>query len=132
MAEIRQSVEDYRAGIDQHGDDIGPSLPPELMRHPNSARFHEILHDLGELHDLKQADYGADNDPFANVRNSQDFGVPAWIGCAVRANDKMKRIQAYARRGSLMNESLEDAFRDLAVYSVIALVLLEETKPEGE
>ena len=52
--------------------------------------------------------------------------MPAWVGSAMRANDKMKRIQAFARRGSLMNESLEDSLRDLAVYAVIALVLLEE------
>lgn len=95
-------------------------------RHPSSQRFHDILHELGVLHDRKAQDYGVDEDPLRNVRNSGDFGVPAWVGCMIRANDKMKRIQSFANKGSLMNESLQDSLLDLAVYSVIALVLLEE------
>src|SRR5207245_10917894 len=47
-----------------------------LARHPNSARFHQILKELGELHDKKQADYGRGDDPFANVRASTEWGVP--------------------------------------------------------
>jgi len=93
-----------------------------------AARFHAILKELGEMHDRKQADYGSAGDPFQNVRASERFGIPAWIGCMVRANDKMVRIQKAARLGvgSLRNESLEDSLRDLAVYSIIGLCLLEE------
>lgn len=97
-----------------------------LDRHPASARFHKILEELGHLHDKKQADYGRANDPFANVRASEDFGISPWVGAMVRANDKMRRIQKFAQTGSLKNEGLEDSLRDLAVYSVIALVLYEE------
>lgn len=93
-----------------------------------SARFHEILKELGELHDKKQADYGRDNDPFANVRASEEWGVPAWIGAMVRLTDKVRRLQRFAQRGSLMNEGAEDSLRDIAVYAIIALVLLEEKK----
>lgn len=98
------------------------------MRHPLSERFHEILRELGYLHDLKQADYGLDTDPFANVRAAEDFGIDGWIGGAIRMNDKMRRIHKAARSGpdSLKFDSVEDDFRDIAVYAVIALVLLEE------
>lgn len=95
-------------------------------RHPNSARFHEILRELGELHDRKQQDYGSDKDPFANVRASTDWGIPPHVGALVRLNDKVKRLQAFARKGSLANESAEDSMRDIAVYAVIALVLYEQ------
>ena len=78
------------------------------------------------MHDLKQKDYGVDDDPFRNVRNSADFGVSPWVGCMIRANDKMKRIQAFAQKGELANESVLDSLDDLAVYAVIARVLLEE------
>jgi hypothetical protein len=44
----------------------------------------------------------------------------------VRANDKIKRLQKYAREGNLSNESARDSFMDLAVYALIALVLHEE------
>jgi hypothetical protein len=98
----------------------------EKIKLRGSARFHQILAELGELHDKKQKDYGRDADPFANVRASEAFGIPGWVGCAVRANDKMIRIQKAASGGALMNESLEDSLRDLAVYAVIALCLLEE------
>ena len=67
-----------------------------------------------------------EGDPFANVRASEAFGIPGWVGAALRGNDKMKRIQAFALKGALANESLEDSLRDLAVYVIIALVLLEE------
>ena len=93
-----------------------------------TARFHEILKELGELHDKKQADYGRDNDPFANVRASEEWGVPAWIGAMILLTDKVRRLQRFAQRGSLMNEGAEDSLRDIAVYAIIALVLLEEKK----
>jgi hypothetical protein len=95
-------------------------------RHPSSARFHAILKELGELHDKKQQDYGRETDPFANVRASQDWGMPGWVGCMMRANDKMKRLQTYSLKGTLANESVRDSFLDLAVYAVIGLCLHEE------
>jgi hypothetical protein len=81
---------------------------------------------MGELHDRKQEDYGRDSDPFANVRASEDFGVSPWVGAMIRANDKMRRIQRFAERGSLANEGVRDSLMDLAVYSIIALVLYDE------
>lgn len=100
-------------------------------RHPNSARFHEILESLGALHDQKQADYGRGDDPFANVRGSQDWGVDPWVGAMVRANDKIRRLQSFIANGTLKNESVDDSLRDLAVYAIIALVLFEQQQAEG-
>ena len=95
-------------------------------RHPKSQRFVEILNELIELHDQKQKDYGTDQDPFKNVRSAEAFGLKAWEGVAIRMNDKMVRIQSHMKKGYTVNDSLEDDFRDLAVYAGIALVLLEE------
>jgi hypothetical protein len=103
-----------------------------MDRHPNSARFHEILKELGELHDKKQIDYGHGDDPFANVRSSREWGVSPWIGALIRLNDKVKRLQAFAVKGTLANESVEDSLRDISVYSAIALVLYEQESKEGE
>ncbi|KKM73885.1 hypothetical protein LCGC14_1405940 [marine sediment metagenome] len=89
-------------------------------------RLHGLLDEIGELHDRKQVDYGRTGDPFANVRASEDFGVPAWVGTMIRANDKMRRVQSMALKGSLENESLEDSLMDLAVYSLIAIILYRE------
>ncbi len=85
---------------------------------------------MGLLHNQKQSDYGRTNDPFANVRASEDFGIPAWVGCMTRANDKMVRLQKAARGGTIVNDSTEDDFIDLAVYAAIGLVLYRETQPD--
>lgn len=103
----------------------------KIKRHPNSARFHELLKELGELHDRKQVDYGRGDDPFSNVRSSEEFGIPAWVGAMIRGNDKMSRIKSFISNESLKNESLEDSLRDLAVYAVIALVLFEQNHAEA-
>ena len=110
----------YGSPSPQLGDTIQPA------RHPNSARFHELLAESGELHDRKQADYGRGDDPFANVRSSEDWGVPGWVGAMVRLNDKVKRLQNLVANGKLENESAEDSLRDIAVYALIALVLFEQ------
>lgn len=104
---------------------------PDVQRHPSSARFHAILRDLASLHDRKQQDYGSESDPFANVRAAGSWGVDEWVGAMIRATDKVRRLEAFARKGSLANESAEDAFQDLAVYAVIALVLYEEASAQN-
>lgn len=89
-------------------------------------RFKDMMWDILLLHARKQADYGTDEDPFANVRASQDFGIPAWIGVAIRMQDKMRRLMTMARKGTLTNESLLDSFQDLSVYGGIGAVLVKE------
>lgn len=98
--------------------------------HPSSARFYQLLDEARDTHNIKQKDYGTDEDPFANVRAGGDFGIPAWVGCMIRANDKMRRIQAFARKGELVNESLRDSLMDLAVYALIGIVLLEQEQAQ--
>jgi|HubBroStandDraft_4_1064222.scaffolds.fasta_scaffold18964_5 hypothetical protein len=112
-------------------------VPDELMHpfkrpnvpalHPSSARFIAILDEIKSMHLKKMADYGKPGDPFANVRASVGFGVSAWIGAMIRANDKVARLQSLATTGKLTNEGAQDSFLDLASYAIIALVLYEET-----
>lgn len=99
-------------------------MPP--ARHPQSQRFHDILDQCKALHDKKQQDYGRDSDPFANVRGSTEWGMEAWVGSMIRAHDKIRRLQQYARKGYLANEGVADAFMDLINYAGIAMVLWEE------
>lgn len=109
-------------------DNIGAESAP-LQEQENGERvteFENILVQIKEMHDKKQEDYGREGDPFANVRASEDFGIPGWVGCMTRAHDKMVRLQKAARGGTMTNESVEDSLLDLAVYSIIALVLRRE------
>jgi hypothetical protein len=97
-----------------------------MTRHPSSQRFHDVLNQMAEMHDRKQKDYGSADDPFANVRASEEIGIAGWIGGLIRMGDKVRRLQAAARGQNLVNESVEDSFIDLAVYTIISLILFEE------
>lgn len=103
-----------------------PTKEAPVTRHPSSERIHEILKELGDLHDRKQKDYGRPTDPFANVRGSSEWGLKPWVGAMLRATDKLRRLQTYAATGTLSNETAIDSFNDLAVYAIIARVLYEE------
>lgn len=96
--------------------------PHEVARHPKSQRFHEILHELGELHDRKQQDYGREGDPFANIRASQDWGIRPVVGALLRMNDKVRRLQSWVCTGHLANEGAIDSLNDIPVYAIIARI----------
>lgn len=89
-------------------------------------RFTALLKEIDAMHTRKQADYGSDKDPFANVRASEEWGIPAWVGALVRLNDKIVRLKSFARRGTLANESAEDSLVDVMTYAGIATVLYRE------
>lgn len=93
--------------------------------------FIEALRELEKLHVSKSVGYGVDDDPLSNCRASEQFGIPAWVGTMVRANDKMHRIQRAAAGVDLTHEGVEDSLIDLAAYALIALVLYRETKAES-
>jgi hypothetical protein len=98
-----------------------------------SPRFHALLKQMAELHDAKNADYAgeaATDDPFANFRLCEGMGISALQGCIVRMGDKFARIQSLMKKGDanrkVKDESLRDTLLDNAVYSMIAVCLLDE------
>ena len=103
------------------------------QKRAGDPRFHALLKEIADLHDRKQEDYGTDGDPFANVRGSMDWGVPPYVGALVRLGDKVHRLKSFVKTGHLANEGVEDSLMDMAVYSLIALVLYrEETNGTGD
>lgn len=96
------------------------------MSMPRSDRFEEIIQELMELHAKKAADYGADLDPLFNLRMCEYMGIPAWQGVVIRLTDKIARLMTFARKGTLQNESVEDTFRDIAVYAILGLILYQD------
>ena len=93
-----------------------------------SKRFYEILDTIKELHDKKRHDYGADEDIFANFRLSEQCGISAWKGSVVRMGDKYARISNYIKKGEFKfkEESIKDTLMDMAIYSLITMILFEE------
>ena len=57
---------------------------------------------------------------------AEQWGIAPWIGVAIRMNDKVTRLQSFAKNGVLANEGVVDNLMDLAAYALIAIVLLEE------
>ena len=89
--------------------------------------FEKILEEAKELHNRKNDDYAKTNDPYANFRECERFGIPAWKGVLVRISDKWTRICNLVKKmdegKEASNEPLEDSFRDLCVYFPIILDL---------
>ena len=88
--------------------------------------FDQIIDEMREMHLKKRTDYGRTDDPYANVRASEAFGIPGWVGALIRQQDKTRRLQKFVTEGNLVNESVEDSLLDSIVYGVIALALWRE------
>lgn len=88
--------------------------------------FEAVVKEITLLHEKKSSDYGTGEDPYANIRGTQEFGIQPWVGAIVRAADKIVRLKQYIKRGRLVNESVEDSLLDLATYAIIALVMYRE------
>src|SRR3990167_741596 len=108
-----------------------PAEWPHAKRE-GDPRFIALLDEIEGIHAHKQRDYGTAADPFANVRASEELGIPGWIGGLIRMNDKMRRLNKAARQviaGEPVNMAFDgplDDLKDLAVYSLIGVVLYEE------
>ena len=94
--------------------------------------FDQIINEMREMHFKKRTDYGRTDDPYANVRASEAFGIPGWVGALTRQQDKTRRLQKFVTEGNLANESVEDSLLDSIVYGVIALALWRELNATQE
>lgn len=99
---------------------------PEPTKPAGDPRFLALLDEMATLHRAKSSDYGAGQDPLANLRASARFGISPWKATLIRMGDKMTRLESFAVKGELANESFEDTLRDLACYSLLALILYGE------
>lgn len=84
-------------------------------REKSREMFREMLKAL-VLFSNKQHDY-----------SSVNIAVGGEVGVFTRITDKWARLFSYYRMGKKMrNESIEDTWRDMAVYALIALILLKQ------
>lgn len=98
----------------------------EMLEDKEDLFEYDVIGIADELTSLllkKQKDYGPKN-------ISQAPGGPL-NGLRVRMYDKIARINHLIETGATPeNESLEDSFKDLANYSIIALMVLRGKWPE--
>ena len=77
----------------------------------------------------KNTDYtGGSDDPFANFRISEVFGVHPVVGILMRISDKMQRIRAFIANGKMAvaTESVDDACEDIINYAILIKGMFHE------
>jgi len=85
----------------------------------------DIIDELGNLLISKQRDYGP-----GNINNA--YGGPI-NGLMVRMGDKFERLKNLLASGHTPeHESIEDSFKDLANYCIIAMMVTRGTWPENK
>ncbi len=97
------------------------ALEPRI--NSGSPEFEAVIREVLEMHRRKGADYGTDDDFFANVSASANWGIDPWVGAMMRVSDKVARLQSAAKGSTLKNEGIEDSLLDIATYAVIAVCL---------
>jgi hypothetical protein len=89
-------------------------------------RYRALLDEMWELHCEKADGYGSDNDPLANLRDAEEWGLPNFMGAFLRAGDKFKRLKNHVRKGTIPGDNLHNDARDGAAYLLLGLILWEE------
>lgn len=92
--------------------------------------FERAMSEIAALQARKRSDYGRDSDPWANIRVSVAWGIPAWVYASIQADHKSNRIQTFVAKGELANEPVRDALIDRCVYAIAALVLYDAAERE--
>ena len=82
------------------------------------------------LHDSKNHDYATADNPYKNLEGVTRIGIEPWRGIVIRLMDKFERIEGFCRTRELAvkDESIEDTFKDLAIYSTLAMILFRKEK----
>jgi hypothetical protein len=98
-----------------------------IKTHGGHPDFYKLLGDMAKIHSKKNHDY-AGIDPLSNFKMSEDINVPAHIGAFIRLSDKWKRAAEFFKSNTLKvaDETIEDTLMDLAVYSLIVILLYRE------
>jgi len=96
--------------------------------------FYKLLDRMRDLHSRKNHDYAGVGNPLRNFYKCQEMGLTPFQGVMTRLSDKWSRIESYMKQGTLevKSEGVEDTLLDNAVYSLIAILLLEEQKHEAQ
>jgi hypothetical protein len=99
----------------------------------SNVEFTNVLEELTELHNLKNQDYATSENPYKNLQGVERIGLEAWKGVVIRMMDKFSRLEEFCVKEELAvkDETIEDTFKDIAIYSVLAMILYRK-RMEGK
>ena len=98
-----------------------------------NKEFDDALDELKMLHDAKNHDYATASNPYKNLEGVTRIGIEPWRGIVIRLMDKFERLEGFCRTRELAvkNESIEDTFKDIAVYSTLAMILFRKQQDDA-
>lgn len=106
------------------------SIPRLKSEHPEIASaFESIMKDQYELFAKKMLDYGKGNIAVGTELKTEEEKRLALTGLFFRMNDKVQRIKnlvALNKESAVTSESVEDTFKDLSIYGVIAQIVVAD------
>lgn len=128
---------DVKSAMDILGIDAKAVLDNSSYKLDNEAYFQYLEKETADIISImknKNKDYTAGGGPFSNFEQARDFGIEPLVGLSLRLGDKFRRVQSYFKNESLAvkSEGIEDAYRDIIGYSLIALAMLHEKKLQGK
>ena len=97
-----------------------------------NREFDDALDELKMLHDAKNHDYATDENPYKNLEGVARIGIEPWRGIVIRLMDKFERVEQYCTNGELAikSEGMENTFKDIAVYSTLAMILFRKQQDD--
>jgi len=98
-----------------------------------NREFDDALDELKMLHDAKNHDYATAENPYKNLEGVARMGIEPWRGIVIRLMDKFERVEQYCTNGELAikSEGMEDTFKDIAVYSTLAMILFRKQQDDA-
>jgi hypothetical protein len=93
-----------------------------------NVKFNELLKEIQQMHDKKNTDYATKEDPLANIMGCVRLHLPPLAGVTIRMQDKWERIENFFRNKKLLNEPVRDAYLDNAIYSMMAVLIIDREK----
>ena len=85
------------------------------------------------LHDAKNHDYATAENSYKNLEEVTRIGIEPWRGIVIRLFDKFMRVEQFCKSGELAikSEGLEDTFKDIAIYSTLAMIQFRKQQDDA-
>lgn len=116
-------------------------MPTELKQEHGHPMFHEVVREITRLHEEKNRQYATSTDPLGNFRRTGQIiskmlkpGLnPSLASCLAFMSKQVDGVyEIFGEDKKNTVDSLEDKLLDIAIYSIIGIVLVREWRAAVE
>jgi hypothetical protein len=116
---------------------IDATLQKPLEKRYGHPMFHTLIEEIRELHERKNRQYATSDDPLGNFRRTGKIiakmlkpGLdPTLASCLAFMSKQVDGVyEIFGEEKTDTVDSLEDKLLDIAVYSIIAMILVRESR----